>query len=159
AWAGFPYEQLNKARITNVQLTAHGFDVQGEGAAAYDSSLELKRYLRRLTMNSDGKINVTDAVESAIPHTLTEVLHSDTRIEKKEPTAEQKFQTNVNDVALHIHLISPPHVVSTIEQNVVMGPGKPGSVDKGTLEPRGERLIVSTPEKVTSNQFEWELLF
>jgi Domain of unknown function (DUF4962)/Heparinase II/III-like protein len=159
AWAGFPYEQMNKARITRAQLTAHGFEMEGEGAGVYDSSLQLRRYLRRLTMRSDGKIDVNDVVEGAIPHTFTEVLHSDTRIEKKEPTAEQKFQTNVNDVALHIHLISPPHVVSTVEQNVVMGPGKPGSVDKGTREPRGERLVVSTLEKVTSTQFAWELLF
>jgi hypothetical protein len=159
AWAGFPYEQMNKARITRVQLTARGFELEGEAAGVYDSSLQLKRYLRRLTMKSDGKIDVNDVVESAVPHTFTEVLHSDARIEKKVPTPEQKFQTNVNDVALHIHLISPPQVVSTVEQNVVMGPGKPGSVDKGTREPRGERIVVSTPEKVTTTQFVWKLLF
>ena len=45
---------------------------------------------------------MNDVVESPIPHTFTEVLHSDAKVEKKEPTAEQKFQTNVNDVALHI---------------------------------------------------------
>src|SRR5216683_5115755 len=51
AWAGFPYEQMNKARITLAQLTSDGFELEGEGAAVYDSSLGLKRYLRRLTMN------------------------------------------------------------------------------------------------------------
>jgi hypothetical protein len=133
--------------------------LEGEGAGVYVSSLELKRYLRRLTMKTDGKIEVNDAVESAIPHTFTEVLHSDTKIEQIEPIAGQRYQTNINDVALHIHLLSPPSVASKIERNVVMGPGKPGSVDKGTFEPRGERLVVSTPEKVMSTQFVWELLF
>ena len=83
AWAGFPYEQMNKARITRAQLTAHGFELEGEGAGVYDSSLGLKRYLRRLTMKSDGKIEVNDVVESTSPHIFTEVLHSDAKIEKK----------------------------------------------------------------------------
>ena len=50
-------------------------------------------------------------------------------------------------------------VASNVEQNVVMGPGRPGSVDKGSLESRGERLMVSTAGKVTSTQFEWKLRF
>jgi hypothetical protein len=62
-------------------------------------------------------------------------------------------------VALHIHLLSPVAAASKVEQNVVMGPGKPGSVDKGSLEPRGERLLVSTTQKLMSTHFEWELVF
>jgi hypothetical protein len=156
AWAGFPYTQMNKARITRAQLTSHGFELEGEGAGVYAASLELKQYQRRLTMKADGKIEVNDVVESALPHTFTEVLHSDAKI---RPVAEQRYQTKINYVALDIHLLLPPSVVSKVEQNVVMGPGKPGSVDKGTLEPRGERMVVSTTEKVTSTQFKWELLF
>ena len=156
AWAGFPYEQMNKARITRAQLTPVGFEVEGEGTGGYGVSLGLKRYLRRLTMKTNGQLEVKDVVESTIPHTFTEILHSDAKI---EPIAEQRYQTNINNVALHIHLLSPPGVAFKVEQNVVMGPGKPGSVDKGTLEPRGERLVVSTPEKVTSTRFAWELLF
>jgi hypothetical protein len=159
AWAAFPYEQMNKARITRAELTAQGFELEGEGAGVYDSSLQLKRYLRRLTMKSGGRIDVNDVVESAIPHTFTEVLHSDAKIETKKSSPAQKFQTTINNVALNIHLVSPSNAITKVEQNVVMGPGKPGSVDKGTLDPRGERLVVSTPVKVTSTRFAWELLF
>ena len=156
AWAGFPYDEMNKARITRAERTSHGFELEGEGAGVYDSSLKLTRYLRRLTMKADGKLEVNDVVESTIPHTFTEVLHSDTKV---EPIAEQRYETKINGAALHIQLPSPQHAITKVEPNVVMGPGKPGSVDKGTLEPRGERLVVSTNEKGTSTQFAWELLF
>jgi hypothetical protein len=128
----------------------------GEGAAVYDSSLGLKRYRRRLTMKEIGKIEVNHVVEGTSPHIFTEVLHSDAKI---NPIAEQKYQTSISDVALHIQLLSPLGPASKIEQNVVMGPGKPGSVDKGSLEPRGERLLISTGERVANAHFVWELDF
>ena len=58
AWAGFPYEQLNKARSTRALLTANGFEIEGEGAGVCDSSLGLKQYLRRITMKTTGKMRV-----------------------------------------------------------------------------------------------------
>jgi hypothetical protein len=156
AWAGFSYAEMNKARITRAQLTSDGFEMEGEGAGVYDPSLGLKRYLRRITMKTAGKIEVNDVVESTSPHIFTEVLHSDAKI---NPIAEQKYQTSISDVALHIQLLSPLGPASKIEQNVVMGPGKPGSVDKGSLEPRGERLLISTGERVANAHFVWELDF
>lgn len=156
AWAGFPYEQMNKARITRAEMTSKGFDLEGEGVGVYDSSLGLKRYLRRLRMNTAGKLEVKDVVESVIPHTFTEILHSDAKIDS---FAERKYETKIDGVALQMTLLLPSGVTSKIEPNIVMGPGKPGSVDKGSLEPRGERVLVSTAGKVTSTQFEWELTF
>ena len=156
AWAGFPYAEMNKARITRAQLSADGFEIEGEGAGVYDPALGLRRYLRRITMSGSGKIDVNDIVESTSAHVFTEVLHSDAKI---DPIVEQKYQTNINNVALHIHLLSPVAAASKVEQNVVMGPGKPGSVDKGSLEPRGERLLVSTPQKLMSAHSVWELVF
>jgi hypothetical protein len=155
-WAGFPSEHMNKAKITLAQLTSDGFELEGEGAGVYDASLGLRRYLRHLTMKVNGKLEVKDMVESTIPHIFTEVLHSDMKI---EPIAEQRYQTTINGVALHMNLLLPPGTVAKIEQNIVMGPGRPGSVDKGSLEPRGERVLVSTADKVKDTQFEWELLF
>jgi len=156
AWAGFSYAEMNKARITRAQLTRDGFDIEGEGAGVYDSSLELRRYLRRITMKAAGKIEVNDVVESASPHLFTEVLHSDAVIGS---VGERKYQTDISGVALHVKLLSPPDAVSKVEKNIVMGPGKPGSVDKGSLEERGERVLVSTPGKVASTRFVWKLDF
>ncbi len=46
-----------------------------------------------------------------------------------------------------------------IEPNVVMGPGRPGSVDKGTPEARGERLKITTDQPSTTFTFSWQLTF
>jgi hypothetical protein len=156
AWAGFPYEQMNRARIMRAQLTPQGFELEGEGAGVYDSSLGLTRYLRRLTMKTAGELEVTDMVESDSSHTFAEVLHSDTKI---NPIADQRYETEINGVALGIQLLLPLGAASKVEHNDVMGPGRPGSVDKGSLESRGERLVVSTAGKVTSTEFEWKLRF
>jgi hypothetical protein len=156
AWAGFPYEQMNHARIMRARLTPQGFELEGEGAGVYDSSLGLTRYLRRLTMRTAGELDVTDIVESDSSHTFAEVLHSDTKI---NPIADQRYETEINGVALGIQLLLPLGAASKVEHNDVMGPGRPGSVDKGSLESRGERLVVSTAGKVTSTEFEWKLRF
>jgi hypothetical protein len=108
-----------------------------------------------MNMRTAGKIEVNDLVESTPPHIFTEIIHSDAQLE----SLGHNYRTNVNDVALHIKLLSPPDAVAKIEKNIVMGPGKPGSVDKGSLEGRGERLLVSTPGKVTTTRFVWELSF
>jgi hypothetical protein len=156
AWAGFSYEQINKARITVAEFGPQGFTLEGEGAPAYSSSLGLTQYLRRVTMSTRGKIEISDTIEAAALRHFTEVIHSDAAI---SPIAEQRYQTTINGVPLNVHLLSPPGAIFKVEQNVVMGPGRPGSVDKGTLEPRGERLLATTPGKSTKTQFSWQLLF
>jgi hypothetical protein len=156
AWAGFPYAQMNKAWITHADLSVRGFDIEGEGAGAYDSSLGLKRYVRRIKMTAPGKIEVNDLVESGAPHIFTEILHSDTKVEQ---AGSQKYQIKVEGVALNAFLRLPSQASSKIKPNIVMGPGRPGSVDKGSLEPRGERLVVSTTKAATSAQFGWDFSF
>lgn len=156
AWAGFPYAELNKARITQVRLDAKGFDLEGEGAGAYDSSLGLKTYLRHISMTEPGKVTVNDEVASTAPRIFTEVLHSDTTIEQ---TGAQRYRLGAQGAGLDATLRLPAQASTKIEPNVVMGPGQPGSVDKGSPEQRGERLEVSTPTAVTNAQFSWALTF
>jgi hypothetical protein len=156
AWAGFPYVQLNEAKITQAHLDAHGFELAGEGAAVYDAPLGLKRYLRHIAMTAPGKIEVRDEIESSIPHLFTEALHSDMQV---MPVAGQRYQIRVNGKSLDVQFHLPVDAASKIENNVVMGPGRPGSVDKGSPEERGERLLISTPKVATHARFDWELTF
>jgi hypothetical protein len=60
---------------------------------------------------------------------------------------------------LHVVLVAPKDAVAKVESNVVMGPGKPGSVDKGTLEARGERLLETTKSAEQRVEFQWEMNF
>ena len=156
AWAGFPYQQMNHAKITRVELSAQGFDIEGEGAPAYDASLGLTTYLRRITMKMPGVIEVHDQIASSSPHVYTEVLHSDTKF---TPDGNRAYSTKVDGTTLDVRVISPQQVESKIDPNIVMGPGRPGSVDKGSLEPRGERLLVTTKNNAPDATFQWELHF
>jgi hypothetical protein len=60
---------------------------------------------------------------------------------------------------LHVALESPVDALTRIEPNILMAPGKPGSVDKGTPEQRGERLAATTPTARTPVRFKWLLTF
>ncbi len=156
AWAGFPYDQMNRARITHAELTPRGFDIEGEGAAVYNASLRLTRYLRRITMKAPGMIQVHDEIASTLPNTYAEVLHTDTKFVRD---GENAYSTKLGSATLNIRFASQQDVDSKIEPNVVMGPGRPGSVDKGTPEQRGERLLVTTTNRAHEMNFQWELHF
>ncbi|MCU1321112.1 MAG: hypothetical protein JWM43_761 [Acidobacteriaceae bacterium] len=156
AWADFPYERLNQVHITKALFTAKTFEVEGEGAFAYDVSLGLKRYRRHIQLDQASHIAIDDLVETDAPRTLSEVLHSDTTV---QAAGDQAFRFNMNGAVLDVALQSPKPASTLIEPNIVMGPGRPGSVDKGSLEPRGERVVVTTPTPVKSAEFRWDLRF
>lgn len=154
-WGGIPYEQMNRTRLTEVHADAAGFDFTGEGAPVYAASLGLEKFERTLHYAA-GKLTVSDRIESSEPHIFTEMLHSDTTI---EADGARRFIFPVGGVDLHVALDAPADAATRIEPNVVMGPGKPGSVDKGTLETRGARVAASTAKPEDSSEFHWTLVF
>lgn len=156
AWAGMPYERLNQARIVHVELSADGFDVTGEGAGAYDAKTGLRSYLRQIQLVSAGVIEVRDSIRSEVPHIFTEYLHADGGL---EPLGEGRFLLHGDGGQLHVLVQKPADAVFRIEPNIVMGPGKPGSVDKGELEQRGQRLAVSTALRERNAEFRWKLQY
>ena len=154
-WGGIPYAQLNRARLTSVRADANGFEFTGEGAPVYAKSVGLTKYQRTLRYTA-GRLTVTDSIETSEPRAFTELLHSDTTIQE---AGKNKFTFQVGDAALRVGLQSPADATTKIEPNVVMGPGQPGSVDKGTLETRGQRLAASTGHPVSKAEFLWKLTF
>ena len=107
-------------------------------------------------MTKPGILEIHDEIAGTSPHIYTEALHTDTKFVRD---GEREYSTEVGGVTLKARVLSPPQVDSKIEPNVVMGPGRPGSVDKGSLEPRGERLLVTTKDKAAEARFQWELRF
>jgi hypothetical protein len=154
-WGGIPYAQLNRTRLTSVRADGNGFEFTGEGAPVYAESVGLTKFQRTLQYKAS-KLTVTDSIESSAPHVFTEMLHSDTTI---QPAGKGRFTFPVGDAALHVSLDAPIDASTKIEPNVVMGPGQPGSVDKGTPETRGERLAASTADPANAARFIWELTF
>lgn len=157
AWGGIPYAQWNNIRIVSAEMNRQGFTWVGEGAPAYESSLGLQLFRRSLTLRVGGSLEVRDVIALRHPATLTEALHSDTTIGEVSATT---FSIPREHPSLAVSVEArDAKLLSKIEPNVVMGPGRPGSVDKGTLEQRGERLMVTTESPVMGEEVRWTLSF
>ena len=155
-WLGFPYERQNLAHIVKAEFSPQGFDLVGEGAGAYGADLGLKSYLREFKMTNTGQITVHDRIESTKPNLYSEILHADKQIAERGP---RTFTLEGLGASMQADLLRPKDVTQTIEDNVVMGPGIPGSVQDGKLETRGQRVIVTTKAPLLSEQFLWKLSF
>jgi len=156
AWEDMPYSQLAKIHIVSAHFREGGFDLVGEGAPAYDAALGVTHDLRHLWMDKPGEMHLKDELEFAAPHRFSEVLHTDTVFKSLN---NEHFTSVVGDRTLDVTLHSTVAGSAKAEPNIVMGPGRPGSVDKGTLEQRGERLVFSSEEAAKSANFEWLLRF
>jgi len=158
AWAHYDYARLNEAHISKAEFSAKGFVLVGEGAAAYSPSLGLTQFTRRIELRPSSGISIHDTIAASGDHSYTEALHSDASIHQ---TGEKLFVLkSLGDTAsLTATVLAPKDATTLIEPNIVMGPGIPGSVDKGKLEQRGERLLVKTAKPASSATFDWNLQF
>jgi hypothetical protein len=156
AWAGISPTQLDAIRITSTSFSPQGFDITGEAAAAYAPALGLTRFTRHIQLKSPSRLDITDTIASSTPHKFSEVLHTDSRFTTQ---SETQHTTAVGSATLQITGRFTTPFSATVEPNIVMGPGLPGSVDKGTPEPRGERLVLTTTPLSTAAVFVWSLTF
>lgn len=153
-WDGFPYDRLTNVRIRDVQLDKGLMYVEGDAAAAYPAALTLTRYTRHLLLSSPKQITVWDDIQSDAPHTFTEMLHSDTTFTKIK---ERRYDLSSGAATLSVSLTLPKNATVEIAPNIVTAPGRPGSVDKGDQQRRGERLAGSTFGPTKSATFVWQL--
>ena len=159
AWAKYDYSRLNMVRITKAEFTKDGFVLTGEGAGAYNASLGLTRYERTLTMRKSGEIDVRDEISADGDHVFTEALHADGSIDQLSPRSFVLHPVGGSSATLRAEILAPADLSTAIEPNIVMGPGIPGSVDKGTREQRGEFIRATTTKPGASSPFRWVLRF
>ena len=150
AFAGVPYERLNKIRIADVKMESTHILLSGDATAAYQPELGLKKFVREFEYLPDGSFTVHDEVETRNPAVVTSLVHADDRFEKKN--AEQ-FVVKGAGVNLLIQLAEPKELKSALEANVLTAPGPPGSVDKGERQERGQKLSISNTIATTSVRF------
>ncbi len=150
AFAGVPYERLNKIRIADVKMESTHILLSGDATAAYQPELGLKKFVREFEYLPDGSFTVHDEVETTNPAVVTSLVHADDRFEKKN--AEQ-FVVKGAGVNLLIQLAEPKELKSALEANVLTAPGPPGSVDKGERQERGQKLSISNTIATTSVRF------
>jgi hypothetical protein len=159
AWARYDYTRLDTVHILKAEFLPDGFILIGEGAGAYSPALGLTRFQRTLEMHSNGTVSVLDDIKATGQHTFTEALHADASIQQLTDQSFILHPVGVSSSTLTAEILKPSNASAKVQANIVMGPGKPGSVDKGTPEQRGERVVVTTSKPLSAVQFEWKLKF
>jgi hypothetical protein len=149
AFDGVSYGQLNKIRITRVELGRRSAIVRGDATSAYQPDLGVVNFEREFRFDGTNGFVVSDEIQTREPRRFTSLVHSDDRI---SPSGERQFVIDASGTKLRIDLETPAQTRNTIEPNDLTAPGPPGAVDKGERQVRGERLAVSTiaPAKAAS---------
>jgi Domain of unknown function (DUF4962)/Heparinase II/III-like protein len=157
AFAGVPYDLLNRIRISEVKVEQNQVMVRGDATAAYGPELGLKKFVREFVYRINVGFTITDQVETTRPAIFTWLMHADDRIVKDEGSL---FRIEVGTVKLMIDptLDAPVRgaqqsIESAIETNSLTAPGPPGAVDKGERQARGQKLLLSTTVPTTSARF------
>lgn len=149
-WVGIPYERLDKIRITSVKMNDKKTTIVADLTSAYEPEVGVTSFTRKFEFNAPGAWTVEDNITLKDPQIITSYLHADTQIVETgknvfefEPTSEKGGTSLLAEVS------SPTAFNTKVEKNLLIAPGKPGSVDKGETEERGVRLAISTskPEK------------
>jgi hypothetical protein len=84
---------------------------------------------------------VNDEIQTKQPRTFTTLVHSDDGVARAD---DRQFVINASGTKLKINIETPVQTRNAIEPNDLTAPGRPGSVDKGERQVRGERLSIST---------------
>lgn len=150
AFDGFSYDLLNQLRIADVKVEKNAVTIRAEVAATYKPELGLTRFTRWFTYKPGEGFEVKDELAAKQPTTFTTLLHADDKI-----TADSKTQFTIGDATTKLiaTLVAPADFKAEIEPNILTAPGKPGSVDKGEQQQRGERLAISNGKPSVSAQF------
>jgi hypothetical protein len=140
-WAGVPYAQLDRIRITDAELAGPAGRVVADLTAAYPASLGLERVVRTLTFDGAGVFRVQDEVVAKGPLPAEWRLHADVPF-AAGPTGHA---IDVRGVALDVALADAPSAVATTGPALLQAPGRPGSIEQGPKEPRGFELVWARP--------------
>ncbi len=159
AFAEFPYESLNRIRISEVKVEPDLVRIRGDATGAYEWSLGLKSFVREFVFKPGEGFSINDEVVTTHPVTLTWLLHADDRIEKEDG---RRFIIKGRQAKLIIEpVIAAPTEIeelrSAIEPNVVTSPGPPGAVDKGERQERGQKLSLSAETVTSTTRFTMRL--
>lgn len=148
AFAGVPYEMLNKIRLQDVKMSDKGVSLIADLAGAYDPSVGVLNFTRRFEFKAPGEFLIDDSIKTDRPQLITSFLHSDSAI--REQSGGFEFESG--KPSLFVEILEPKLFDSVIGPNFLTAPGRPGSVDKGEREQRGVRVAISTkqPQKDTS---------
>lgn len=145
-----PYERLDRIEISDRVLAPDHFYVRGEAATAYFPELGLERFTRHFLFAAPDYFLVWDELQTKEPRRFTWLLNADRKIEQLAPS---RFLIINEPAALFVERVAPANADVKIEPQMVIGQGKPGSVEKGEPDLRGLQLIARTTEKIRQAEF------
>ena len=150
AFAGVPYERLNKIRIRDLKMNSSKLSLIAELADAYEPEVGVEQFTRRFEFTAPGEFLIEDNVKTEKNSTVTAYLHADTNIVESE---KNLFELQPDGTSLNVQILEPQDANLKVEKNLLITPGPPGNVDKGKREERGVRLAISTDTKSGSAKF------
>lgn len=150
AFAGIPYERLNKIRLSDVKMSSQKVSIIADLTNAYEPKVGLKEFIRRFDFTAPNDFVITDFVKTDKPQMISAFLHADNKIVKN---SNNIFEFEPDGTSLLVEIVAPENLETTIEKNILTAPGKPGSVDKGEREERGVRLRISTDKPTKEIKF------
>ena len=150
AFAEFPYPRLNQVRILDVKVEPNRVVIRGDATAAYQEALGLKKFVRAFTFSKTEGFTVTDEIQTAAPAIFTTLLHADTSFTQENVN---QFSINIGSVKLLAEILLPRKIKTTLEPNTLTAAGRPGAVDQGERQERGEKLLLTTIAPNTKAQF------
>ncbi len=150
AFNGVPYERMDKIHIKQAKLGKDFAEVIGDATAAYEAELGVKRFERRFIFIKPNKFEIRDEVATEMPQSYTSLIHADSTVEQ---LGNNHFAIPLQKTRLLITAESPQDAKISIEPNFLTAPGRPGAVDKGEKQQRGERLAIATVAPVTAARF------
>jgi hypothetical protein len=150
AFEGVSYQRLDQVRIVDVQIAKDSVTVRGDATNAYEAERGVKKFVREFSYRRASGFTVRDEIEIEKPSIVTSVLHADSGMKKE---GNGLFSINAGSVKLLIEPQEPSDLRDAIENNILTAPGPPGAVDKGERQERGQKLLLSTKQPVTSVKF------
>ncbi len=150
AFAGIPYERLNRIRLCSVKADNQKVSIIADLTAAYEPELGVTELTRQFDFTAPFDFTVTDSVKTEKLQIITAFLHSDNSI---IAGSKNVFEFEPNGTSLLAEIISPKDFKAKIEKNILITPGPPGNVDKGEREERGVRLAISTSKPTSQATF------
>jgi len=150
AFEGVSYQRLDQVHIIDVQIAKDSVIVRGDATNAYEAERGVKKFVREFSYRPETGFTLRDEIETDTPSIVTSVLHADVGMKKE---GNGLFSINAGSVKLLIEPLEPADLRDAIEANILTAPGPPGAVDKGERQERGQKLMLSTKQPVTSVKF------
>ncbi len=146
-WRGMDDARLDGIRITGVKVD-RGLRVEADVAAAYPANAGVTRFRRAFAFEAPDTFSVADEIALSREAAVQWYLQSDTAPRQ----SGQHWSLGGPGTSLRVVVKEPALVRITAGPTLLMAPGQPGSITRGTEERRGHHLQLES-SKAASHRF------